>query len=82
MAEARPIEGYDPVFFAGHGNEAARAEVLYHTAVAVQKDERFAFAMLDVMKSHTMNIDKPSSGRVIPFCFLCQITIDQGGRSQ
>jgi hypothetical protein len=75
MPEAGAIEGYDPVFFASHGDQAAGAEILDHAAIAVQEDEGLAMPALDIMKPHTLDLEKPSGWRVIPFCLLRQMPI-------
>jgi len=42
MTVARAVEHDDPVAFSGHVNKTARFEILDHTTIAMQQDQRLA----------------------------------------
>src|SRR5215207_6536313 len=79
MAVSRTVEHDDAECLSSHIDEAAGLEVLDHAAVAVQKDQRLAFASLDVMEAHAVNFDELAGWRILALGFLRELTVHHGG---
>ena len=82
VAKSRTVEHDHAVAFSRHIDDAARLEILDHTAVAVQKDQRLAFAALDVMKANAVNFDELAGRRVLALGFIREVTVHKGRNGQ
>ena len=67
MAEAWPVEGEDPVVTRSKIEDAADLVVFDHGTIAVQKNDRWAVAALEVMETHTIDVEEATPGRMFAF---------------
>jgi hypothetical protein len=72
---SRAVENDDPVILGSQLNQAARLEILNHTAVAVEKDQRSARATLHVVDSDAIHFNEPPGRRIFAFCLFCKLPI-------
>jgi hypothetical protein len=77
VAISRPVEDDDAILLGGLVKEPARLEVLEHASVAVQQDERFAFATLDIVQADTIDLEESSLGGIAALRILGKPTVDQ-----
>jgi hypothetical protein len=80
VAEPRAVERDYPVLSGCPIDQSADLEVLDHASIAVQQDERNAFAALDVVELDTVHLDQPASRRIVALCLSRQAMVhDSGG---
>jgi hypothetical protein len=77
MAESGTVENDDPVVPGSEIDQTAGLEILDHTAVAVNKNQRFARASLDVVQPNAIDVEEPAGSRIVTLRFLRKMTIDQ-----
>src|SRR5215204_4059753 len=65
VAVSRSVKGDDTVVPGGHVNKAARLEILDHAAIAVQQDQWFAFASLNVMDANPADLKEMAGRRIL-----------------
>ena len=65
-------------FLAALSRSPLELEVLDHAAVAVQQDERLAFATLDVVQPDTIDLEESTLGGIAALCILGKPSVDQG----
>ncbi len=58
MSETWPIEDDDAIALRGHVQQSAGNEVLDHAAIAMQHHQHLAFAPLEVVQLHTVDLDE------------------------
>src|SRR5699024_7141569 len=78
VAVAGAVEGDDAVGAGGGVEEAAGLEVLDHAAVAVQEDERRAFASLDIVQADAIHGEEPSARRIAALGGPGELAVDEG----
>ena len=77
VAKPRTIEGNDAMRLRRHLDETARREILNHAAIAVQQNERFTRAPIDVVKLDVAYVHKFSRRRVFALGFFRERSVDQ-----
>ena len=58
MPIPRPVEDDNPMFLGGLVEQPTQLEILDHTAVAVQQNERLAFAALDIVQLDAIDLEE------------------------
>ena len=81
VAEARPVKNDDPISSGRPLDQTATGKILDHARIAVQQDQRFTLAFLDVVEAHAFNLNEFSSGRIVTFSlFRSEPIYERGDR--
>ncbi len=76
MTETGSVENDDPKMFGRKTNKTAGINVLNHAAVAMQQNQGFARAPLNVMEPNATYIEEASGRWIVTLRLLCKMTID------
>src|ERR1700728_43254 len=79
VTEARPIENDDPISSGRAADESARRKILDHACIAMQKDQRLAFALLDEVEANAFHHNKFSYRRIVTLGPFCNEAVDERG---
>src|SRR5215212_487296 len=82
VAVSRSVKGDDTVVLGGHVDKAARLEILDHAAIAVQQDQWFAFASLNVMDANPADLEEMAGRRILALGLVREATIYKGSDGQ
>src|SRR5689334_22299684 len=64
LSVSRPIEHDHAIALAGHIDDSAQLIILDHRSVAVQENERWPFAALDVVQPNTFDVEEAALRRI------------------
>ena len=79
VTEARPVKNDDTISSGGTMDQTATRKILDHASIAVQQDQGFAIALLDVVEAHAFNLNEFSHGRIITFSLFGGVAIHKRG---
>ena len=79
VTEARPVKNDDPISSSRPLDQTATGKILDHTRIAVQQDQRFTLAFLDVVEPHAFNLNEFSSWRIFTFSLFRSEPIHECG---
>ena len=82
VAESRTIKRNDTMLLRRHLDETARCEVLNHAAIAVQQNDRFARASIDIVKPDAVYIYKPACRWIFALRLLRERAVHQRSYAQ
>ena len=74
---SRPIKRDNAVLLRSKIYKSARLKVLNHTAVTVKKNQRRTRALVNVVKSNTIDRNEPAGGRIFALGFLRKVVGSQ-----
>jgi hypothetical protein len=75
MAVSWAIKSYDAMLLGSKVDETARLEIRNHTAVAMQQNDRFPFAAVDVVEPNTVDFEKLADRRIVSLSSFRKLTV-------
>ena len=77
VAKTGPVKDDDPVSLSRSFDKAARREILDHTRVTVQQNQRLAVTLFDVMEPEGPHINELPNRRVVALCPFGNEAVDK-----
>jgi hypothetical protein len=77
VTKTGPVKDDDPVSLGRSFDKAARREILDHTRVTMQQNQRLAVTLFDVMEPEAPHINKLPNGRVVALCPFGNEAVDK-----